>query len=203
MLLNHNFYYYTKGIPENVCDHIIKKFNSIKFNKGTVKGTNEKVRKSKVIFSDDKELYDIINPFIHNANEKAGWNFQWDFTESCQFTKYELNQYYNWHQDGFPDCYPADHRFVNFRNKCRKLSTVIALSDGSKYKGGDFQIDLRDKGVGNQKNLKNVSRIITVEELRKKGTVIVFPSFIWHRVTPVLKGTRYSLVTWSLGQPWK
>ena len=177
MILNNYYYYSIKGIPEKTCDKIVKKFYSKKFHKGSIKGGSIKVRESEVIFSDDKELYDIINPFIADANEKAGWNFQWDFTESCQFTKYGLNQYYNWHQDGSPECYPDDHRFIGYRNKCRKLSTVIALSDGSDYKGG--------------------------KELRKKGTVIVFPSFVWHRVKPVLSGTRYSLVCWSLGQPWK
>jgi len=203
MILNNYYYYFIKGVPEETCDKLIKKFYSKKLHKGTIKGTSIKVRESEVIFSDDKELYDIINPFIATANEKAGWNFQWDFTESCQFTKYGLNQYYNWHQDGSPECYPNDHRFIGYRNKYRKLSTVIALSDGSDYKGGDFEMDLRDKPMKDIKDIKDVRRIITIKELRKKGTIIVFPSFVWHRVKPVLSGTRYSLVSWTIGSPWK
>ena len=40
-------------------------------------------------------------------------------------------------------------------------------------------------------------------EIRPQGSVIVFPSFVWHRVTPVTKGTRYSLVLWTCGQPFR
>ena len=54
--------------------------------------------------------------------------------------------------------------------------------------------DFRNSDKG--KNVKNVP------EFRKKGSIIVFPSFIYHRVTPVTEGTRYSLVTWNLGYPY-
>jgi PKHD-type hydroxylase len=36
-----------------------------------------------------------------------------------------------------------------------------------------------------------------------KGSIIIFPSFVWHRVKPVTEGTRYSLVLWNLGKPYK
>ena len=39
-------------------------------------------------------------------------------------------------------------------------------------------------------------------ELKQRGTIVVFPSFVWHKVTPVKKGTRYSLVSWHLGHPF-
>tara|TARA_R110000823_G_scaffold215857_1_gene345430 strand:+ start:210 stop:821 length:612 start_codon:yes stop_codon:yes gene_type:complete len=203
MILKNYYYFFIKGIPDKTCDAIIKKFYSKKLDKGTIKGGSIKVRNSDVMFSDDPELYDIINPFIHQANKEAGWNFQWDFTESFQFTKYKLNQYYNWHQDSSPECYPDDHRYVNYRGKYRKLSAVVALSDDSEYKGGEFQMDFRDKTMKDKKEIKDVRRIVTIKELRQKGTVIVFPSFMWHRVKPVISGTRYSLVSWSLGAPFK
>ena len=41
------------------------------------------------------------------------------------------------------------------------------------------------------------------KEILPKGSIIVFPSFVWHRVKPVTKGTRYSLVMWNLGYPFK
>jgi PKHD-type hydroxylase len=44
--------------------------------------------------------------------------------------------------------------------------------------------------------------VIVSEYARKKGAITVFPSFIWHRVTPVIKGTRYSLVVWNCGKPF-
>ena len=46
------------------------------------------------------------------------------------------------------------------------------------------------------------SNKIKFEKERQKGTLIVFPSFMWHKVSPVTKGSRYSLVMWSLGKPY-
>jgi len=206
MNLNHSYYYFKGAIPLETCNKIIKKYSKTKLKEGTTKGQKKNIRDSKVIFTSEPDLYDLIHPYIYTANQKAGWNFDWDFTEACQFTKYGLNQHYNWHQDGTPDPYPMDYANLNYRGKYRKLSTTISLSDGSKYTGGDFQIDLRDKNIDFTKKTKDqydVSRIITLKELREPGTVIVMPSFNWHRVTPVLKGTRYSLVCWSLGYPWR
>ena len=44
---------------------------------------------------------------------------------------------------------------------------------------------------------------IQCKEILPKGSIIVFPSFVWHRVKPVTSGTRYSLVVWHLGRPFK
>ena len=88
--------------------------------------------------------------------------------------------------------------------KIRKLSIVVSLVDKSKYEGGDFQLDLRNKEIDfKKKETQDVRNILTLNELNEAGTIVVFPSFLWHRVTPVTKGTRYSLVGWSLGQPWR
>jgi len=74
------------------------------------------------------------------------------------------------------------------------------LTDGSEYKGGELQFDFRDYNP----NLRDESEhLITVKEILPKGTVVVFPSFLWHRVKPVTKGTRYSLVMWNLGEAFK
>ena len=76
-----------------------------------------------------------------------------------------------------------------------KLSIVITLVDGSEYEGGDLEMNFRHKN--------KVDEIKKITEIREKGSVIVFPSFIWHRVTPVTAGTRYSLVNWNLGFPFR
>ena len=47
------------------------------------------------------------------------------------------------------------------------------------------------------------SNIKKCKEILPKGSLIVFPSFVWHRVCPVKRGTRYSLVIWNLGWPYK
>ena len=203
MILQYPYYYFTRVIPEHICDSLIKKYTGFKSKKGTVKGPDSKVRNSNVTFSHDKELYDMIHPFIDQANFRSGWNFDIDHTETVQFTKYTTKQYYNWHQDTTYEPYPDNHNDINYRGKIRKVSTVISLTDGSKYKGGDFQIDLRDGNAKGDKEPRSVRNVITIKELRERGTVVVMPSFIWHRVQPVTKGTRYTLVSWTLGKPWR
>jgi PKHD-type hydroxylase len=81
--------------------------------------------------------------------------------------------------------------------KIRKLSVSVLLSDPKDFKGGEFEFDFRNHDPKDKEN-KQVAK-----ELNKKGSMIVFPSFIWHRVKPVTKGVRYSLVLWYLGHPWK
>mgnify|MGYP001205851066 CR=1 FL=1 len=73
----------------------------------------------------------------------------------------------------------------------RKLSMTIQLSDSHEYEGGNFEF--RD----------HISNIPPKEQLRKKGTVLIFPSFLYHSVQPVTKGTRKSLVTWIEGPAWR
>ena len=143
---------------------------------------------------DEKWIYKELHPYINIANQNAGWNFQWDFSEQCQFTKYELNQYYGWHCDSFYEPYANDHNNLNFRGKIRKLSMTVCLSDEKDYKGGEFEFQPRSEDDPNPS--------IECKEVRQKGSIVVFPSFVWHRVKPVTEGTRYSLVMWSLGRPF-
>ena len=151
----------------------------------------KKKRNSNIVWLDERWIYKEIQPYVHRANQEAGWNFQWDFSERCQFTKYKLNQYYDWHID----------TFKAFKDKKqRKISMTCQLTDGSEYEGGELQFDFRDYSP----NLRDESEhLITVKEILPKGTVVVFPSFLWHRVKPVTKGTRYSLVMWNIGAPFK
>ena len=57
----------------------------------------------------------------------------------------------------------------------------------------------------NQKDWNNAKEkgIYECKEIRPRGSIVVFPSFVWHRVKPVTSGTRYSLVIWNLGYPWR
>ena len=141
-------------------------------------------------FCDDVIKHALSKP-EEMANRMAGWNFQWDYSETVQFTKYKLNQYYDWHMDTFK---PTKD------NRQRKISMTCQLSDASDYEGGELQFDKRDYNPNLRDESKNV---INVDEILAKGSVVVFPSFLWHRVKPVTKGTRYSLVMWNLGDAFR
>ena len=156
-----------------------------------------KKRKSNVAWMNDRWVYKEIQPYINIANKNAGWNFEWNWSESCQFTKYEgsKKQHYDWHCDSnaLPYNRPND---PNTHGKIRKLSATISLVDNEEYEGGDFEFDFRNNDDGS-----NMARVC--KEIEPKGSVVVFPSFVWHRVKPVTAGTRYSLVIWNLGWPFR
>ena len=97
-----NYYWYFKSvIPERICDDIVKYghqlqdqmavtggYNNKKINTNQLKDLKKK-RHSNVVWMSDRWVYKEIHPYIHQANENAGWNFDWNFSEACQFTKYK------------------------------------------------------------------------------------------------------------------
>ena len=156
-------------------------------------------RQSDVIWLDENWIYNTVLHYVSKANHLAGWNVQFDWCESCQFTKYSEGQFYGWHCDSHSEPYKKE-KGKNLAGKIRKLSATISLSDPNEYEGGNFQFDFR-----NQLDWENNKDVAMKEctEIRPRGSIVVFPSFMWHRVKPVLKGTRYSLVLWCVGHPWR
>tara|TARA_R110002153_G_scaffold183171_2_gene336391 strand:+ start:364 stop:987 length:624 start_codon:yes stop_codon:yes gene_type:complete len=207
MNLKNYYWYFNKVLSDKFCDEIIKYGNQKKeqlaltqgyvknkeLNKEEIKDLKKK-RDSKIVWLDDPWIYKEIQPLIHMANKNAGWNFQWDWSESCQFTKYKKNQYYDWHCDSSDSVYNGDQG-ENFKGRIRKLSVTCQLTDESKYEGGNLEFQYRNKD--------DATIVETCLPAKKKGSIIVFPSFVWHRVTPVTKGDRYSLVVWNIGDPYK
>ena len=116
----------------------------------------------------------------------------WDYSESCQFTKYEKGQFYDWHCDSWDKPYVTQNQQDPSNGKIRKLSVTVSLSDKD-YKGGELEFDFRNMDPDKKPNIKKCTEILP------KGSLVVFPSFVWHRVCPVKKGSRYSLVIWNLG----
>jgi PKHD-type hydroxylase len=88
----------------------------------------------------------------------------------------------------------------------RKLSITIQLTEPDEYNGGHFQW-LEPVNEFNQltnERVVDVHKMIHTAPFSAKaiGTMIVFPSFVYHQVTPVTMGTRTSLVGWACGQPY-
>ena len=207
MNLEYYYWYFQSVIPPKICDDIIEYgksqqeqialtggYDPEKVSEDDIKDVSKK-RKSNIVWMNDRWIYNEIHPYIHTANKNAGWNFQWDFSESCQFTKYKLNQFYDWHCDSWSKPYNRPEE-SDRHGKIRKLSVTISLSDENDSEGGDFEFDFRNDDKGS-----NQPRLC--KEIRPKGSVVVFPSFVWHRVKPVTSGTRYSLVIWNLGWPFR
>jgi PKHD-type hydroxylase len=206
MNLKWYYWYFTSAVPPKICDDILEHGNSLEKEIAITGGGNrskppskeelkniQKKRKSDIVWINDAWIYKEIHPYIHQANASAGWNFQWDFTESCQFTEYKKGQYYDWHCDSNETPYDKLED-VNSHGKIRKLSMTLCLTEPEEYEGGDLEFAFHDLDGNKQPKI--------CEEIRPKGSLIVFPSFVWHRVKPVTKGIRHSLVCWNLGQPY-
>ena len=175
------------------------------------------IRDSEVAWLNDNWIYDLVVPYIEKANYYSGWNFQFDAHENFQFTVYHPSGFYGWHTDGGSDVFSAYKRYMNgitdeplkqngnfpsgytkdnsLIGKIRKLSLTINLNLPGEYEGGNLMFDF-----GQHTNEK---QFYECTEIRPQGSMIVFPSFTHHCVTPVTKGTRYSLVLWTLGEPFK
>ena len=117
----------------------------------------------------------IFTHYFHIANREI---FEYDLTEmeSVQVTRYDKNHFYGWH---------SDYGTSADKGLTRKLSMSIILSDPEEYSGGKLQF------IDYQGKVQNVDKT--------RGTVVVFDSRTPHRVTPVLRGQRISLVAWMMG----
>lgn len=167
--------------PE-ACAEIIKKHSPADWPEGTLRNTNEidpDLRQTKSTFlkvQDDPELFDMMLAIALKGNEH--FQFDLDFFDAIQLSKYEVGDFYSWHVDIGPQ-----------HAGNRKLSITVQLSAPDSYEGGDLEmggVPLKEGGFW--------------AAPRDLGSVTLFPSFMRHRVTPVTKGTRYSLVAWCSGE---
>ena len=210
MNLSNYYWYFKSALTPRFCDEVIKYglsqaetmartggYEDKELSKQEIKDLKRK-RNSDLVWLNDTWIYKELHPYVHEANRNAGWNFDWEKSESCQFTKYNLNQYYDWHCDSWDK--PYDKPNTPDHGRIRKLSMTCQLTDGSEYKGGELEFDFRNYDPYAREEHKHCKKAV---EILPKGSIIIFPSFVWHRVKPVIQGTRYSLVVWHLGYPFK
>lgn len=155
----------------------------------------EKVRRSNLVwmdqvFHEEFQTFDILQKIYQKVDEMNRLTYKFDIcdVQPLQITKYcSSNQgFYSVHADVG----------VNQENIDRKLSFVIQLSDSSDFEGGEFIYytdEVENPNIFNE----------TTPQAIKKGSIILFPSFLLHGVQPVTKGIRYSLVGWCTGPRFK
>lgn len=142
---------------------------------------NDKVRKSGVAWFYPNEVTSWVFERLGIASlEMNGQYFGFELTgmeQGLQFTTYEApDGHYEWHID-------RGNQFG-----CRKLSLSVQLSEPDEYEGGDLEL-----WYGGEPTIVD----------RARGMVTWFPSWVMHRVTPVTKGVRRSLVCWISGPSFK
>lgn len=178
-----NYYTFTNAFSKEEIVWIENLANLHDYSKAeTIGSSDESIRKSKVkwIHHDMRShwLYEKLIKMSEEANN-ALWKFDLrGVIDSIQFTEYEENGgHYDWHVDIGPA--PINHR---------KISMVVQLSEADDYEGGELVLwnsqvpTIAPKGIGN---------------------VMIFPSFLMHKVSPMVKGNRKSLVLWIGGGSYK
>ena len=201
MLLDTYFYHLSKAIPSHTCEDIIEFGKSLNPKEGKTSASKnmlsdeekkehaEKVRNSKTEWIKDSWVFTELCPFVEYANKS--WGFNISKYEDVQFTEYQPKGHYNWHNDSIKNP-------MNLKNMQRKLSVSVQLSKPEDYEGGDLKFNLRGLDSHQEDNIMSPP-----PEFKQQGSLVVFPSFLWHKVEPVTKGVRYSLVMWTLGENWK
>lgn len=189
-LETHELWAWSQCFSPEECQKIIDIGKSLTLLKATVGGDfdeksfglNTEIRSSNIAFipvtEDNKWIFQRITQIVNRMNTDY---FHYDLREieTLQFTEYDSSY------TGFYDRH-IDMIYRSF--KTRKLSITIQLSDQGSYEGGDLVLYSTSKPTYTK---------------REQGIANIFPSWSLHEVTPVTKGTRYSLVAWILGPRFK
>lgn len=188
-LTTYPWVYWDDAFTNDEINHISEYCDKFEKQDATIIGESDlsatqKVRVSTVkFFNRDDEtawIFDRFNNVIHSLNERF-FNYDLNGYDAFQYTEYDCEKLgkYDWHQDMLHG--------PNTIGLTRKLSIVINLTQPDvDYWGGSFQI--------------NVGREEEPEIIHfPKGRIIAFPSYMIHRVTPVMRGIRKSIVIWVSG----
>jgi PKHD-type hydroxylase len=179
-----NWQMWSGGIDQAQIDMISLAAKNLQLNDATTwlsESANTQIRSSRVGWlSSNNAIRNILWGFVSRANNDA-FKFDVQNIGDIQFTEYHASEqgHYDWHIDvNWDGNEPLD----------RKISVTVQLSDPKDYEGGDFQFQECETPDASAK---------------VKGTVLVFPSYLKHRVLPVTSGVRQSLVAWFEGPRWR
>lgn len=176
----HPYSFWDNVFTPEECEKIIEIGTSIPLETGdTIGVTNYRTSSISWLFPDPEInwIFEKISNHVRVMNDQF---FKFDIfglAEGLQFTKYEA-----------PDGEYQQHTDRLFNTLTRKISISIQLSDPDTYTGGDLCL---------------YQEADPVSLTKKQGTLIAFPSFMLHEVKKIETGTRYSLVAWVTGNPFK
>jgi PKHD-type hydroxylase len=182
--INEPWAYMSNLFTVDECNKIIQEYKE-KLFPGTISNNNEllETRSSFINFLDSASpstqwIFQRVAAGIKHVNDQF-FNFEIEKIEVLQFSEYD---------ESYKGFY-AQHVDTGYQvNGFRKLSFSVLLSDPEKYKGGDLNFYFKKDPQA---------------AIKDQGTMIVFPSYTLHEVTPVTSGTRYALVGWIWGPKFK
>jgi PKHD-type hydroxylase len=164
------------SIKKEICDVSESSYEEAKTGNDEVSYSNPKIRISTVNWVNEMNwISSIFTHYMRIANREV-WGYNITGCQSIQITKYGKNGHYGWH---------CDYGHSDDPQNTRKLSASLLLSDPSDYIGGKLQV------------IDYHGRVVSIP--KKMGQITFFDARIPHRVAPVLKGERISLVAWFTG----
>jgi PKHD-type hydroxylase len=180
------FHALTDALPAGDCERLVALAGAAPLRDGGLVGgaRDPAIRRAGLVWVDDlvdgSWVMDRMVGLVARANREAFEFDLTDFAESAQVARYgaEAAGHFDWHSDIGRGALAAR----------RKLTIVVQLSDPEAYEGGALE-------------LRPDSGIHTAPRLRGQATM--FPSFVLHRVTPVTRGTRWSLTLWAHGPAFR
>ena len=140
---------------------------------GGESSTSNNIRSTKISWIMDKTILLTLKDKMLEINKSKNWNYDVTDMFPFQYSVYHENDHYDWH---------VDTGSAYLKQKERKISFSLILNDN--YEGGELEFKNSDENISLDLN---------------KGDMVTFPSFLEHRVKPVLNGTRISLVGWMIG----
>jgi PKHD-type hydroxylase len=173
----------------NYCDQTLSLQEGSVIKSADGGAVNKNVRNSKVkMFHPDSNNSWIFDKLYQAVDQINNDFYRFDLTGFNHFQYSEYNgkgTKYDFHID---TCLGTEAPF-ELQVTPRKLSIVMMLSEPEKdFKGGEFEIMTGGEPIRCE---------------QKKGRILAFPSWILHRVAPVTKGNRKSIVVWVLGPKFK
>ena len=188
------YYWFKNGLSHEEVDRVIKMASELpESERATTIGSEDggSTRSSMVKWIPQNHDWEWLYEKMMNMSVEAN-NALWKFDlktalEAIQYTEYYAseNGHYDWHQDIGPGELPSK----------RKVSITIQLSESEEYEGGELMLCTGSNGNGVLDNTNICPR--------GKGVGVLFPSYMMHRVSPVTKGTRKSLVLWVGGEHYR
>ena len=176
------YYYWSGALSDDVCDLIIKEGTKLIAKPASINSDNTLDKDMRVglisWFDENCWIEKLVVDYVGAANIEAEWKFNITGKERLQFANYYEGAFYDWHRD----CNTDSELY-------RKLSVTVQLSDPKDYEGGELQI------------LKPPTGLTKIP--KKAGTLAIFDSTCYHRVTKVREGRRDALVGWVIGPRWK
>jgi len=144
---------------------------------------DKNIRSNSVYGIGNSDFKTLVFEWTKKANQEADWNFDISDIQDLQLSKYREGEKYSWHFD------------LQHTNPMRKLTYNVVLN--SDFEGGEFQFSWGSPSAPYKK------RVRPEPQLNIPGRMVVFPSYYYHRITPVTSGVRYSLTGWVTGDPFK